>query len=75
MVVRQRNNEEKVLANYCWHCVVHVQGEDGAEHLDQEELISHRGKDRGEYSCLPAFGPEILLSDTPVCIVRSEINA
>lgn len=24
---------------------------------------------------LPAFGPDILLSDTPVCIVRSEINA
>lgn len=67
MVVRQRNNEEKVLGIavdtvWCTH----------SEKTEQSSTGTGRSF-KGIF--LWAFRPEILLSNTPVSIVRSAINA
>lgn len=63
MVVRQRNNEGKVL------------GIVFDTHSEKAEQSSTGTRRSFKEIFLWAFEPEILLSNTPVSIVRSEINA
>lgn len=66
MVVRQRNNEEKVLGivNTVW-CM----------HSEKTEQSSTGTRKSFKGIFLWAFGPEMVLSNTPASTVRSGINA
>lgn len=67
MVGRQRNNEDEEggdnFSGTAW-CMCNEKM-DPSSTLDQEKLLSHQREGQRRI-LLPAFGPEVLLSDTPV---------